>query len=392
MRRPPDVVLDVTRLLGRLITRRLPTGVDRVGQAYIEHYGARANALLRLGRQSWIFSPSSSRRLFDLLLRFSSDHAARARRLVLYGAAASIGRAHGSGRLLLHTCHSGLHNDSNELAVRRHRLRPVFMVHDLIPVLHPEFCVPGESARHRKRMHRMLSSCRGLIANSHATLSDMWAFADASALQRVPSVVAHLAPAASTQAEHGPAPRIHDNYFLAVGTVEPRKNHLVLLHAWRRLAVTMGPDTPHLVIVGQRGWESEGVDDLLERSRVLQGHVTVLPRCTDARLAQLLQGARALLFPSFAEGYGLPVVEALGAGVPVIASDLSAVREAVGSVPDYLDPLDTLGWVARITDYALPDSVHRRAQLERLRGFETPTWGAHFERVDAFLAEIDGAA
>jgi glycosyltransferase involved in cell wall biosynthesis len=392
MKTGPDVVLDVTRLLGRLMRRRLPTGVDRVGQAYIEHYGARANALVRLGPYSRIFSRACSQRLFDLLLRFSPDHAQRARRLALQGIASSVGHAHGRGRLLLHTCHSGLHNDSSERAVVRHGLRPVFMVHDLIPLLHPEFCVPGEAARHQRRMARMLSLCKGIIANSHATLSDMWAFADARGLARAPSVVAHLAPAAPMQAAHVSQTPRHDNYFLALGTIEPRKNHLTLLHAWRRLAGTLGAATPQLVIVGQRGWESETVDDMLERSRMLQGHVTVLSSCTDARLAELLGGARALLFPSFAEGFGLPVVEALGGGVPVIASDLPAIREVAGAVPDYLDPLDALGWVARISDYARPDSIHREAQLKRLRAFDTPTWRNHFQRVDSFLEGLNASA
>ena len=95
----------------------------------------------------------------------------------------------------------------------------------------------------------------------------------------------------------------------------------------------------------------------------------------------MIAGARALLLPSFAEGYGLPVPEALAMGVPVIASDLPALRQAGGRAPDYLDPLDGLGWIAAIRDYATPDSPRRAAQIARIAGWRAPSWGEHIEAV-----------
>jgi hypothetical protein len=107
-------------------------------------------------------------------------------------------------------------------------------------------------------------------------------------------------------------------------------------------------------------------------------------------LAALLRGARALLFPSFAEGYGLPLAEALALGVPVLASDLPALREVGGTVPDYLDPLDGRGWREAILDYADPRSAWRAAQMARLRGWQAPSWAEHFERVDELLRRVVG--
>ena len=92
--------------------------------------------------------------------------------------------------------------------------------------------------------------------------------------------------------------------------------------------------------------------DLLDRCDALRGLVRGTRRLPDRRVAALLAGARALLFPSFAEGYGLPVAEALALGVPVLCSDLPALREVGGEVPEYLDPLDGAGWRARVLDYA----------------------------------------
>lgn len=81
----------------------------------------------------------------------------------------------------------------------------------------------------------------------------------------------------------------------------------------------------------------------------------------------------------------MPLVEALGHGVPVLASNLDVFREVAAEIPDYLDPLDGPGWAASIRNYARVDSPERTAQLARIEHFREPTWADHFERVDAFL-------
>ena len=110
--------------------------------------------------------------------------------------------------------------------------------------------------------------------------------------------------------------------------------------------------------------------------------------CVDADLITYLHHARALLFPSFTEGYGLPTTEALSLGLPVIASDLPVFREIVGDVPDYADPIDGKRWEYLIMDYARPDSPLRAAQLERMAAFRQPTWSEHFALIDKLLDEL----
>jgi glycosyltransferase involved in cell wall biosynthesis len=91
--------------------------------------------------------------------------------------------------------------------------------------------------------------------------------------------------------------------------------------------------------------------------------------------------------PSFAEGFGLPVVEALAQGVPAICSDLPALRESGSGVPDYLDPSDAAAWLAAILDYT-DDSPRRRTQLARLAQWCAPRWDDHFAIVDELLAGL----
>ena len=379
----PALLIDVTRLAARLLEGKRPTGVDRVSLAYIQRFRARASAMVRhWGR--WMQLPAdSSQRLFAALLGEAGD----APRVVRSEVARAYVLRWGlpADALLFNTGHSGLDDPGYAERVRRHGLRPVYFVHDLIPLTHPECCRPGEADKHRQRLLTMLNTGHGIIANSQATLEDLRRFARDAGLRLPPSVVAHLGvealPAPAAQAP------LTEAYFVALGTIEARKNHLLLLQLWRQMSEAGLPDLPRLVLIGQRGWECEQVLDLLERCPALHGRVLELGDCGDAELANWLHHARALLFPSFVEGFGMPLVEALHAGVPVLASELPVFREIAGDVPEYLDPLDGPGWRRAVLDYARADSPLRAAQLQRMGAFRAPSWADHFATVESALGD-----
>ena len=263
--------------------------------------------------------------------------------------------------------------------------KPVYLVHDLIPISHPEFCRPGESKRHRQRMRTVLDSAAGVIANSAATRDALLDFARRERRPEPPCEVAWLA--SPDEVDAAPVPPANRPTFVMIGTIEGRKNHLLLLHLWERLVKELGPATPKLVLIGQRGWEADEVFALLDRSPRLKGYVRELGRCDDATMLGWLDQARALLMPSFIEGFGIPVIEALQRGVPVIASDLPVFREIAGDIPLYLDPIDGQGWEAAIRAYC-GDAPDRARQLAAMPSFRTPTWDDHFAKVDGWLATL----
>jgi glycosyltransferase involved in cell wall biosynthesis len=382
------LLIDVTRLCGRLLEGRLPTGVDRVSLEYLRHFRGRAQALVRY-RGTWIVlgSPDSSK-VFDALLRHGPRSATVIRWTVGRGYALGWGRT-GTGHLLLNTGHSGLENPAYAMRVRKRGLRSLFFLHDLIPITHPEYARPLEAELHARRLHTMLSVGTGIIVNSQSTRRELESYAVARAVPVPPCAIAPLAPIRL------PAPAserpIKDRYFVVLSTIEPRKNHSMLLHRWRQLSAELGPATPHLVLIGQRGWECRQVTHLLESHESLRRLVIEKRRCTDAALATWLHHAQALLFPTFVEGFGMPLIEALSLGLPVIASNLPVFREIAGDIPDYLHPLDGLGWKARVLDYAQEDSAMRHAQLERMSGFQAPTWENHFAIVDEMIGRIGGS-
>lgn len=378
---PRPVLIDVTRLAARLLEGKRPTGIDRVSLAYIEHFRDRARAVVRHWGRWMELGPAASARVFAALLGDDAQAAATLRACVSQAYVLRWGLT--PGALLFNTGHSGLDDPRYADTVTRRGLLPVYFLHDLIPLTHPEYCRAGEVDKHRQRLRTMLQTGRGVIVNSHATLRDLSDYAERERLACPPTLVAHLG--LPPMARPGQQPPIAAPYFVVVGTIEARKNHLLLLHVWRRLVAQLGTSTPKLVLIGQRGWECEQVVDLLERSDALRNVVVEVPSCDDAQLANWIAHARALLFASFAEGFGLPLVEALALGVPAIASDLPAFREVAGDIPHYVDPIDGFGWMQAVRAFAVDDHLLRQAQIARMRTFRPPTWEDHFAKVDAWL-------
>jgi glycosyltransferase involved in cell wall biosynthesis len=395
-RAKPDIVLDLSRLLSRLL-HATPTGVDRVEMAYAQTLLRLAPDRLRLaathplGWHGRLPTDAAIGFLKATARRWTGEDGRETAlgqwRHALHAGLSLAPRPIGHPResVYLHLSARGLERTAFfRTLLRRERARFVPFVHDLIPLEHPEYARPGGAALYRRKIATVTSLASAVVVNSQATARALEPHLRAAG-RRVPVHVAPLAPAFAALAA---APTEGAPYFVVLGTVEPRKNHLLLLNVWRRLAETFGPEaTPRLVLIGRRGWENENVLDLLDRCPILKSVVVEHNGLPDADVQTLISGARALLMPSFIEGFGLPVVEALALGTPVIASDIPALREAGGDAPDYLDPLDGPAWVRAVLDYAAPNSLRRQAQRARLSKWRAPTWEDHVGCVLDFLAE-----
>ena len=386
----PDLLLDVSRLIWRVWAGRLPTGIDRVCHAYLDHFGPRALAVLQRRQLRVVLSPGHSQRLFALLREGHGPGPGLGfrRKLVRLLAQAVLMpsvRPDTRGWIYLNVGHTGLDAPGYAAWLSQQRWKPVFMVHDLIPISHPQFCRPGEAERHALRIRAVVQSAAGVIVNSAATGDAFCEFGVRENAAVPPVAVAWLAT--NTPAEPAPLAAPTRPTFVVIGTLEARKNHILLLSLWERLSSELGDNTPELVLIGQRGWEADDVFALLDGSPLLKGHVRELAACDDTHLLAWLRHARALLMPSFVEGFGIPVIEALEAGTPVIASDQPVFREIAGDIPLYLNPADGPGWEAAVREYCA-DSTDRARQLSAIRSYRRFTWNDHFRKVDDWLAEI----
>ena len=339
---------------------------------------------------TWHGVPSARRRAVGAALPILAGLGIGAGKRALRHVLAQAGQHGGRRSVFLLVSHRALDQAASVAPLRRAGAAFVPFIHDLIPLSHPEYARPPQVRRHAARIATVSAMADGVVVNSAATAASLRAELAARRLPAPAVAVAPLglpsrpAPPAASDAPTAP-------YFVCLGTIEPRKNHLLLLHLWRDLAARLGDAAPRLLLIGRRGWENENILDLLDRCHALRGLVRECGTPSDAEVASLLAGSRALLFPSFAEGYGLPLAEALALGVPALCSDLPALREVGGAVPDYLDPLDGAAWRRAVLDYADPASAARAAQLRRLAHWRAPTWDAHFAAVDALLERVVSA-
>ena len=397
------LLLDISRTVARA---RLPapTGIDRVERAYIDWaLGRDALFLALIDRKLHLIEAPTVRALIAWLDGESEApardwraalHPKRDRRLgqaqslirrdavAVAGNMAELGgmlRARlPTGSVYLNVGHDNLSATVMQ-GVGKSGLVRLVLIHDTIPLDHPEFARAGTPEKFRAKLDAALDADL-IVVNSADTLDRIRAQAGGS----VPRAV--VAPL-GIDLTGDPVDPIREArpYFVCLGTIEPRKNHALLLDLWEE----MGDDAPaELHLIGRRGWENADVFDRLDTAPFMDRTVFELGAIPEDATRARIAGASALLFPSHAEGYGLPLAEALALGCPVIASDLPALREVGGDVPEWLAPDDAPGWGAAIEGFSKPQSPRRAAQIERLQGWRPPTWADHFAIVDKQLETI----
>jgi glycosyltransferase involved in cell wall biosynthesis len=395
---PQARVLDLTRSLRRV--GRMATGVDRVERAYLKHLMTQDAPFYGLCRTAFgyvLLDAEGLRRFSDcldgapwdkpgLLSRLPRGRDAALERAESTVRRLSVARASPAGlkRMLarlpegfayLNVGHSNL-TDRVLSSVARAGGHISVMVHDVIPLDYPTFQRPGTVAPFEEKLRRVGRYADLVLYNSQDTQHRCEGYLHRWG--RVPrGIVAHLGvevptPDGDLLARLLPDRSLLDRpYFVVLGTIEPRKNHAFLLDIWGRL----GPEAPGLMICGSRGWNNDAVfarlDDLPPESPIRE--LGALP---DEAISALLQGSAGLLFPSHAEGFGLPPAEALRLGTRVLCNNLSVLREILGDKAVYAPVTDGYLWEDIIINWAkTPPDTQETVPLDGLK------WSDHFKIV-----------
>jgi glycosyltransferase involved in cell wall biosynthesis len=423
------IIYDITRLTARLVTPT-PNGIDRIDSAFARHFidPARPDRtgmmLTLLGPR--LISPEIAKTIVDAVCDHwgennSPDDGEDYRRIVdwisdrtpksLTARRISAGRRRHGGSILrligrhglplgrspgINAGKSAIYLNTSQLPLwntsyfgwmkRRPDVKPVFFIHDLLPIESSEFFPRSEYARHLARLRNLAAFGAGAIVATKTVKDALEKHLESLGRFEFPILAAPVpANPIFARRDHIDPALLEHPYFIVCGTIEPRKNHLILLQVWRELVRRDGAAAPKLVIVGNRGWENENAVNMLERCQMIGNHVLEVSGLSTPDFKRLLDGARALLMPTFAEGFGLPVVEALAAGCPVIASNLDVFEEIGAGRIMTISPINGERWLETIRALARAQPNPAAAGHEKK---PAPDWKNYFNVVEEFLSTL----
>lgn len=256
------------------------------------------------------------------------------------------------------------------------------MVHDIIPITHPEFCEKELTDTFNLYVRSVFKIVDIIISISKHTQSEVEKLLDKEKIRRpvmfvLPNAHTSWTPQKSLQPTLPSAEVseiIQGRYVLYVSTIEVRKNHTLLFRTWKSLRERMGPATPRLVFVGRPGWRVRDLMDQIIGTDYLDGLITILHDIPDTDLELLYRDAMFTTFPSFVEGWGLPVGESLMFGKPCVASKASSIPEVGGDFVDYIDPF-SLDDAIKVFSRLIDDEKYRKQRADTIVSkFQLRTW------------------
>ena len=280
------------------------------------------------------------------------------------------------------------------------RMRFGVLVHDLVPIRHPEWCHRGVPRMFREWYTDVLPFCDVVFANSRHTAADVEAYAHEASLAlngrvRPLPIGSGFGTGGQYDGVQPPDLPIPGSYVLFVSTMEARKNHALLVRVWSMLLdeVATGSraadSVPDLVFAGRIGWLVADLLAQLDHTGWLAGRIRFVADPDDSELRALYAGCRFTVFPSWHEGWGLPVTESLALGKPCLASNAASLPEAGGPLCRYFDPGSVTSAHTAIAA-TLDDPVGLATWQAQIRRDWHPTpWTQTAQALIAAIAELD---
>ena len=252
------------------------------------------------------------------------------------------------------------HGLSGELpiGIRKSGIKSVVTIHDLIFLRHPEYYHWLDTKIYAWKFRQTLREADHIIAISECTKRDIIEYGDVDE-SRISVIYQSCSPRFSVECS---TESVHSKYILSVGSIEARKNILLAVKALPYL-----PEELSLVIVGRH---TPYTDEVIAYAKAhgLDHRIQILHGVTDAELPALYAGAEAFVYPSRYEGFGIPIIEAISCGLPVVACTGSCLEEAGGPESLYVDPDDAEGMAAAIHQ-VLRGAEGREARIAHSREY-----------------------
>jgi glycosyltransferase involved in cell wall biosynthesis len=261
------------------------------------------------------------------------------------------------------------------------------VIYDLIPTFLPQAFNEELFKIYTKNMFEIVTISDGLMAISESSKKDVLKFCDEVKANAPPVTVIRLGddiPGSS----HPSAPqgvKSKEEFVLCVGTIEARKNHTLLYYAWKE-GLRRGLYMPNLVIVGRPGWYTQDILHTFHTDPEMAGHITILNNVSDDELSWLYTNCTFTVYPSYYEGWGLPIAESLAMGKACLTSNVSSMPEVGGNLCVYHSPYNSGECLQGIID--LMDDKTRRKLEEKIKTSYKPVqWLSTYEQCQNFVSK-----
>jgi glycosyltransferase involved in cell wall biosynthesis len=392
----PKAYYDVTNLVDCL-SKQTPAGIDRVDWNYARFLSGckslELSAVYVKGNSAYKISPEVFKEILQqvrqiwigkkVIYNQSLFFADNALGIILRFRARWIARLRGDDwnhAYYINVSQRNLASPAVNRLMGESSITNVFVIHDLLPITHGQFFEANSGLQHEDKLRAIMKNRGVILCGSQTVATELTGFARQSGF---PDPVVIASRFGCKRFDHRPAVNalsIERPFFMTIGTFEPRKNHLFLLDVWSELIRRLGlASTPQLLMVGRRGRGSKPIEKRLSGNAELAKRVSILESLSDVEISGLVANAEALLMPTVAEGYGLPLYEAFAKKIPVIASDISVFRELDGCIARLLPINDLEQWSSLIDNFKASGEQARQRSL--LQSWERPTWADHFRRI-----------
>jgi glycosyltransferase involved in cell wall biosynthesis len=247
------------------------------------------------------------------------------------------------------------------------------VVYDMIPILQPQYMVDFLPPIFEHYMLEVLPLCTGILSISESTARDTKEVLKSKRLNTPPIKAFRLGDDIPAKiAEQRPA-GINGDFFLSVSTIEARKNHTIFFYLYK-LAIQKGIELPQLLIVGKRGWNTADFQYLVEHDPEIKEKIRILDNIEDSELNWLYKNSKAVIFPSFYEGWGLPIAEALYYEKVVLCADTSSLPEVGGELAYYFSPFSPEQLLDSIEQYILNPKTLLNRENEVKTKYKPTSW------------------
>lgn len=270
----------------------------------------------------------------------------------------------------------------------------VFLSYDILPIVVPQFS--GQWGKPMKHFTEEVTSIADAVFSiSKHTKHDLETFLKSEKLNVPEIVTIRLGDTFFNSTSTPPQDekflktgilKTKEDFILCTGTIEARKNHAILYYTYK-LAKSKGIKLPKLIVAGRPGYRTDNIIDIIQDDPEVDKDITLLMDVSDEELNWLYKNCRFTIYPSFYEGWGLPIAESIAQGVPCIASDTSSMIEVAPGIAAYFNPVSTDECLARIIDYT-DDKKLEKARNDTKK-YKMVSWDETFKDITQVLDRLD---